>query len=72
MAKKGITIEGIKSKLCPGEDVAKEREKLKSLLQSRAAAANLAHFLDIWEHRIDKKLGRWRFPGDRHQLRNRA
>ena len=70
MAKKGITLQGIKKKLCPGEDLVKDRKKLRANLQREAAKANLGGHLGVWEYRIDHKLTRWSLQGNRHRHRD--
>ena len=70
MAKKGITVEGIRRKLCAGVDLDKDRAKLRASLQGEAARANVVGYLGVWEYRIDHKLGRWGLKGSRHRQRD--
>jgi hypothetical protein len=63
---KGISMQVIKSKLCPGKDPRKERDKFRAEFQREVAKANLPHFLDNWHKRVSHKLVRWKLPGNRH------
>ena len=70
LAERGIRLQDIRTKLCPGRNAAKDRAKLRAGFQREAARANLQAYLETWEYRIDHKLVRWELQGNRHRHRN--
>ena len=67
MARRGITLHGIKQKLCAGTGPVQDRKSLRAGLQKAAADSNLWRFFDVWERRVDHKLRRWELQGNRHR-----
>ena len=70
MATKGIALETIKRKLNKGDDIEKERNRLRGCFQGEAARACLNTFLDSWESRVEHKLERWKIEGVRRKYRD--
>ena len=70
LEQKGISLDQITKKLCLSMDTDQDRIKLHGCFQKEAAKMNLPGFLDVWEYRIDHKLLRWQFRGNRHVHRD--
>ena len=70
MATKGIALDKIKSRLNKGDDIEKERNRLKGCFQREVARDCLKTFLDSWEHRVEHKLKRWKIDGLRRKYRD--
>jgi hypothetical protein len=72
MAAKGISLQEIRKRLCPGIDIRREQQKIRAEFQKEVAKATLPFFLDNWHNRIAHKLARWKLPGNRHHHAERT